>query len=63
MIMNKIDLLPYVPFDAAKAKENARKVHPGMEILDVSCTTGAGLDAWIQWLEKKRSASMTAVGS
>jgi hydrogenase nickel incorporation protein HypB len=63
MILNKIDLLPYVPFDAAKAKENARKVHPGMEILDVSCTTGAGLDRWMQWLEKKRVASMAAVSS
>jgi hydrogenase nickel incorporation protein HypB len=63
MILNKIDLLPYVPFDAAKAKENARKVHPGMEILDVSCTTGVGLDLWMQWLENKRSQTMTAVGS
>ncbi len=63
MVLNKIDLLPYVPFDAAKAKENARKVHPGMEILDVSCTTGAGLDEWIEWLEKKRSAAMAAVSS
>ena len=63
MILNKVDLLPYVPFDATKAKENARKVHPGMEILDVSCTTGAGLDEWMQWLEMKRSASMVAVRS
>jgi hydrogenase nickel incorporation protein HypB len=61
MILNKVDLLPYVPFDAAKARENARKVHPGMEILDVSCTTGAGLDEWMQWLEMKRTASMVAV--
>ena len=63
MVLNKIDLLPYVPFDASKAKENARKVHPGMEILDVSCTTGAGLDEWMKWLEKKRCATMTAVSS
>ncbi len=56
MILNKIDLLPYVPFDAAKAKENARRVHPGMEILETSCTTGQGLDEWIGWLEKKRAA-------
>lgn len=54
MILNKIDLLPYVPFDAAKAKQNARKVHPGMEILETSCTTGQGLDEWIQWLENRR---------
>lgn len=54
MVLNKIDLLPYVPFDAAKAKENARKVHPGMEILETSCTTCQGLDEWMQWLEGKR---------
>ncbi len=54
MVLNKIDLLPYVPFDADKAKENARKVHPGMEIIDVSCTTGEGLDGWMQWLAGKR---------
>ena len=63
MVLNKVDLLPYVPFDAAKAKENARKVHPGMEILELSCTTGAGLDKWMMWLEKKRSATMAAVTS
>lgn len=63
MILNKIDLLPYVPFDPAKAKENARKVHPGMEILDVSCTTGAGLDEWLRWLERKRTLTLTAAGS
>jgi hydrogenase nickel incorporation protein HypB len=63
MILNKIDLLPYVPFDAAKAKENARKVHPGIEILDVSCTTGAGLDGWMRWLDKKRAASAVAASS
>lgn len=56
MILNKIDLLPYVPFDPAKARENARKVHPGMEILETSCTTGQGLDEWIQWLDRKRAA-------
>lgn len=62
MILNKIDLLPYVPFDAAKAKENARKVHPGMEILETSCTTGQGLAEWMDWLEAKRN-SLSLAGS
>ena len=51
MVLTKIDLLPYVPFSTALAKENARRVHPEMEILEVSSTTGAGLDAWMNWLE------------
>jgi hydrogenase nickel incorporation protein HypB len=55
LLLNKIDLLPYVPFDLAQARANARKVHPEMEILEVSCTTGEGLDAWRGWLEKRRA--------
>jgi len=60
MILNKIDLLPYVPFKAELAEENARSIHPGMEILEVSCTTGAGLDRWQTWLEERRKRAGTA---
>jgi hydrogenase nickel incorporation protein HypB len=55
MVLTKIDLLPYVPFDIAAARENARKVHPAMEILEGSATTGAGLDAWREWLAARRA--------
>jgi len=55
VILNKIDLLPYLAFDLALAKENVRKVHPQVEILELSATTGAGLDAWISWLEERRA--------
>ena len=55
MILNKVDLLPYVSFDLARAREYARGVHPGMEILEISCTTGQGLDEWIGWIEKRAS--------
>jgi hydrogenase nickel incorporation protein HypB len=55
VIINKIDLLPYVQFDIAKAKENVYKVHPGAEILEVSATTAANLDDWYAWLETKRA--------
>ena len=54
MLLTKIDLLPYVPFSAELAKENARRVHPQMEILEVSSTTGEGLDAWMEWLRKRQ---------
>ena len=59
LILNKIDLLSYVAFDMTRAREFARQIHPGMEILEVSCTTGQGLDQWIQWLEKRRGAVAT----
>jgi hydrogenase nickel incorporation protein HypB len=54
MLLTKIDLLPYVPFKAELAKENARRVHPGMEIIDVSSTTGEGLDDWMKWLSSRQ---------
>ncbi len=63
MILNKIDLLPYVPFDPQLALENARRIHPGIEIIDTSCTTGAGLELWLAWLTgrmKTKSAAFRA---
>ena len=51
MVLNKIDLLPYVPFQSALACENARRVQPEIEIVEVSCTSGQGLDRWRAWLE------------
>jgi hydrogenase nickel incorporation protein HypB len=33
------------------ARENARRVHPDVEILELSCRTGAGLDSWLAWLD------------
>jgi len=54
MVLNQIDLLPYVPFDANLAHENARKVNPQIEIVSLSCTTGEGFDDWYRWLEGQR---------
>jgi hydrogenase nickel incorporation protein HypB len=61
MILNKIDLLPYVPFKIEVARECANRVHPGIEILEVSCTTGAGLAEWQAWLEGRRSRVETSL--
>jgi hydrogenase nickel incorporation protein HypB len=65
LVLNKIDLLPYVPFDPAVAEQNARRVHPGMEVVRVSCVNGAGLGEWLGWLkqarERTRAASVSAV--
>jgi len=56
MILNKIDLLPYVPFKIELARECARRVHPDIEILEVSCTSGEGLETWQSWLDQRRRA-------
>ncbi|HET6786588.1 MAG TPA: hydrogenase nickel incorporation protein HypB [Aquabacterium sp.] len=50
MIINKIDLLPYVRFDVARCVAHARSVNPGIAVLQVSATTGEGLPAWLDWL-------------
>jgi hydrogenase nickel incorporation protein HypB len=57
-IINKVDLLPYVPFKLAQAIANARQVHPGMEIVETSCTSLRGLDAWLAWVERRREQAM-----
>ena len=54
LVITKIDLLPYVPFDLAAAEKNARQVHPGMEIVKVSCTSGEGFSEWLAWLEQRK---------
>ena len=60
LLLNKIDLLPYVPFDLAQAQENSRRVHPEMKILEVSCVTGEGMDAWLTWLANERERMLVA---
>ena len=52
-IINKIDLLPYVPFNIEKVKENAKKVNRNLEIIELSCTSGEGLQLWYNWLKAK----------
>jgi hydrogenase nickel incorporation protein HypB len=58
-IINKLDLLPYVPFDLGQAIANVRQVHPGMAIVETSCTRVQGLDHWLAWLEGRRALAMT----
>jgi hydrogenase nickel incorporation protein HypB len=50
MLLNKVDLLPYVDFDAEKCKEMARQVNPDILIFDVSSKTGEGMSDWYEWL-------------
>lgn len=50
VLLNKIDLLPHVDFDLESAVAHLRKINPRCMVLPVSARTGAGLDAWLQWL-------------
>jgi hydrogenase nickel incorporation protein HypB len=52
MVLTKIDLLPYVPFRLDDAIANARTIQPDIEIMQVSSTTGEGLDKWMEWAQR-----------
>ncbi len=51
MVINKIDLLGSSDFDMARVRENALSINGNLQIFDVSCRTGQGLDAWYAWLQ------------
>lgn len=53
MILNKIDLLPYVKFDVARCLAHAREVNPRITVFQVSATTGAGIESWYDWLRSQ----------
>jgi hydrogenase nickel incorporation protein HypB len=55
VLVNKIDLLPYVDFDLDACAARARSVRPGVEILPLSARTGDGIDAWYAWLRQEGS--------
>jgi hydrogenase nickel incorporation protein HypB len=54
LVVTKVDLLPYVPFDINTAEENARRVHPGIEIVRVSSMKADGFRDWLSWMERRR---------
>jgi hydrogenase nickel incorporation protein HypB len=50
LLLNKIDLLPYLTFDRRAFEADVRLLNPKVPVLGVSATTGEGLDAWLAWL-------------
>lgn len=50
MLLNKIDLLPYVDFDTSRATAHARRLNPDLPVFEVSCRSGEGLAHWYAWL-------------
>ena len=56
LIVNKIDLLPYVPFKMDYFKQGVEMLNPGLVTFPISCATGEGVDAWANWLKQKVEA-------
>ncbi len=61
MLINKVDLLPYLDFDVDACVANARKVNPGIRVLKVSATSGEGMADWYRWISAARQ--FAAVGA
>jgi hydrogenase nickel incorporation protein HypB len=55
LLLNKIDLLPYLDFDMERFQGDASKVNPKLKVMAISCKTGAGLDTWFSWIEDRAS--------
>ncbi|PZM80344.1 MAG: hydrogenase accessory protein HypB [Candidatus Melainabacteria bacterium] len=60
MILNKIDLLPYLKFDVNKCIENAMSINPNIRVFQISASEGAGLDELLSWIEQ-RAKTMAAL--
>ena len=52
-LLNKVDLLPYCDFDMQGARDDITALHPGIEVIELSCTKGDGVEEWCRWLEER----------
>ncbi len=57
MVLNKIDLLPHVSFDVERCIALARRVNPGIAVIQLSATRGDGMDEWLHWLQHAGQAA------
>jgi hydrogenase nickel incorporation protein HypB len=61
LVLNKVDLLPYVPFRVDHFWRGAQALNPNAARFQVSCMTGAGLERWLDWLRAEVRARRNAV--
>ena len=61
MLLNKVDLLPYLQFDVDRCIEYARRVNRHIKVLRVSASSGEGMDGWYQWIRATRT--LAAIGA
>ena len=63
VVLNKIDLLPYLQFDVQRCLDHARRVNPRARVFQVSAVTGEGMDAWCAWLKSLLPARSMPAGA
>ncbi len=62
MVINKIDLQPYIPAKVAMMRENALKINPRLAVFEVSCITGQGIDEWLEWIREQLARKRSKAG-
>ncbi len=58
LLINKIDFLPLSDFNVGLLKERVKRLNPGIEIFEISCKTGEGIELWVDWLRKMVSSAV-----
>ena len=61
MLLNKVDLLPYLEFDVALCLAYARQINPALKVIRTSATTGEGIEAFLAWIEAGAESARTAI--
>ena len=62
IVINKVDLLPYVEFNLAVFRRLVQGLNPDVQVFEVSCKTGEGIDQWTAWLSEMRATQVPSEG-
>jgi len=58
VVINKVDLLPYLRFDVAAFRELVKGMNPDVSVFEVSCETGEGIEEWAEWIMQARAQQL-----
>jgi hydrogenase nickel incorporation protein HypB len=63
LVYTKLDLLPHVPFDLERCTAAARRINPGIQVIELSALTGVGMTAWLDWLRGRGKLARAETGA
>jgi len=58
LLINKIDLIPYLDCNLNVLKSNALQINPALKVFEISCKTGAGIPEWCNWLRQRGASGL-----
>ncbi|MEM2122183.1 MAG: hydrogenase nickel incorporation protein HypB [Candidatus Bathyarchaeia archaeon] len=62
LIINKLDLLPYLEVNLERIRRDALMLNPRLEVIETSCRSGVGVDSWIKWIKKQLERPQRSIG-